>query len=281
MKQFLAVAESSSFNRAAGSLHVNQTTISKQIAALEQHLNATLFKRTNKGILITPEGEIVREYARAILQKEQEMMDALNQSNKERLRVGMLPSIAISLFAEALNTPLFNEFELDITTGRSSDLHQRLSEGAIDVFIGENVRTTSAKSIKLFTESFRLISSREHTNHTIGHFITNEKLITTKKPSRIRDETYNYLKAINIIHIPGPEVDSVHVAVSLVLGGIGCSIVPSSTSMRFNGTAIDIPEIKRDIYVFFHLDGVTRATKLLVDHLIDNQNHSRFIACCT
>ena len=54
---FLAVVRSGSVSRAAEQLGVNQTTVSRRIAALEQRLGKKLFDRTGSGFVITPVAE--------------------------------------------------------------------------------------------------------------------------------------------------------------------------------------------------------------------------------
>jgi predicted transcriptional regulator len=53
---FRSVCRHLSFTRAAKACNVVQSTISKQIAALEDELGVKLFHRQNKGIQLTPAG---------------------------------------------------------------------------------------------------------------------------------------------------------------------------------------------------------------------------------
>jgi DNA-binding transcriptional LysR family regulator len=66
---FLVTAEEKSFSAAAKALNLTQSTLSRQVAALEEELNVVLFERVGKGIEITPSGldliEHVKEMAEA------------------------------------------------------------------------------------------------------------------------------------------------------------------------------------------------------------------------
>ena len=62
LKIFLEVANSNSFLEASNKLYVSQPAISKSMSKLEKDLNVTLFYRTNKGISLTPSGEILYNY---------------------------------------------------------------------------------------------------------------------------------------------------------------------------------------------------------------------------
>ncbi|MCG8491596.1 MAG: LysR family transcriptional regulator [Sneathiellales bacterium] len=68
-KAFLVAAEEKSFSSAARSLNLTQSTLGRQIAALEDELGIVLFERIGGGVEITPSGldliECVRDMAEA------------------------------------------------------------------------------------------------------------------------------------------------------------------------------------------------------------------------
>ena len=66
IRDFLAVVETGSLSGAARRLKVSQPTLSRRIADLEEKLDATLFLRTPKGLLLTETGEGILADARAM-----------------------------------------------------------------------------------------------------------------------------------------------------------------------------------------------------------------------
>ena len=62
LKIFLEVANSNSFLEASNKLFISQPAISKSMSKLEEDLNVVLFYRANKGIALTPSGEILYNY---------------------------------------------------------------------------------------------------------------------------------------------------------------------------------------------------------------------------
>ena len=67
--QFLiAVADTSSFSRAAEISFVTQPTLSAGIKELEDRLGVQLIERTRRSVMLTPLGEQVATRARALLQ---------------------------------------------------------------------------------------------------------------------------------------------------------------------------------------------------------------------
>ncbi|MVZ98653.1 LysR family transcriptional regulator [Sphingorhabdus sp. IMCC26285] len=63
MRSFVAVANAGSFSAAAGQVGVTQSTISKQIVALERHLGTQLFRRTTRSLALTADGMLFYEGA--------------------------------------------------------------------------------------------------------------------------------------------------------------------------------------------------------------------------
>ena len=63
----VATADTMSFSRAAASLNVKQSTLSKSIAALEEQLGVRLFERTTRGAITLESGKVFLEIARRIL----------------------------------------------------------------------------------------------------------------------------------------------------------------------------------------------------------------------
>jgi DNA-binding transcriptional LysR family regulator len=67
MRYVVAVAKEHSFSRAAETLHVAQQAVSQQVRLVEKALGVELFARTNRGVAITPAGEVFVQEARRTL----------------------------------------------------------------------------------------------------------------------------------------------------------------------------------------------------------------------
>ena len=55
---FLKIAELRSINKAAAKLYVSQPSLSQSIKNLEDELNIRLFRRSNKGVVLTEDGKV-------------------------------------------------------------------------------------------------------------------------------------------------------------------------------------------------------------------------------
>lgn len=66
LRVFHAVADAGSLTHAGDQLHLSQSAISRQIRGLELQLQATLFHRHARGLLLTEQGEILYETTKTI-----------------------------------------------------------------------------------------------------------------------------------------------------------------------------------------------------------------------
>lgn len=87
LEYFLAVCERGSINKAAECLYTSQPNVSKIINSLERELGRELFKRTHKGIEITPYGKTIYQYAEVILKHIHLMTDIALPINSNKLSI--------------------------------------------------------------------------------------------------------------------------------------------------------------------------------------------------
>jgi len=79
LEVFIAVAESSSFSRAAEMTFLTQSTVSQHISSLETEFGLKLFDRTGKGALLTEAGKILLLHARHLTLEAREIPLVLNR----------------------------------------------------------------------------------------------------------------------------------------------------------------------------------------------------------
>ena len=78
LRAFVAVIDDAGFTRAAERLNMTQSTISQQIARLEDQLGQPLIDRDARPLRMTPAGERLAGYARRILALQHEASLALS-----------------------------------------------------------------------------------------------------------------------------------------------------------------------------------------------------------
>jgi DNA-binding transcriptional LysR family regulator len=69
LRIFHAVADAGSLTHAGDQLHLSQSAVSRQVRALEESLNATLFHRHARGLILTEQGELLFDATRAMVKR--------------------------------------------------------------------------------------------------------------------------------------------------------------------------------------------------------------------
>lgn len=90
LKAFLTVLRTGSFSQAAQDMYRTQPAISVKIRSLENELGHRLLERRQKGVDLTPAGEILRRRAEAIFAEVDTMTTEL--SDLSARKTGRVPS---------------------------------------------------------------------------------------------------------------------------------------------------------------------------------------------
>lgn len=69
LRIFHAVADAGSLTHAGDALHLSQSAVSRQIRALEESLNTTLFHRHARGLILTEQGELLFDATSAMTKR--------------------------------------------------------------------------------------------------------------------------------------------------------------------------------------------------------------------
>ena len=75
LKYAIEISKTGSINKAAENLYMAQPNLSRAIKELEASLGITVFDRTPKGMIPTPDGEKLLQYAKKILSEVDELED--------------------------------------------------------------------------------------------------------------------------------------------------------------------------------------------------------------
>lgn len=69
LKYIITIADTDSMNEAAKQLFLSQPSLSQALKELEAEIGITIFKRSNRGVSLTPEGEEFLGYARQVTEQ--------------------------------------------------------------------------------------------------------------------------------------------------------------------------------------------------------------------
>lgn len=140
LKYFASVARHLSFTKAAEDLHVVQSTISKQISALEKDLGVKLFHRDHQSVSLTPAGARLASDVDEYLEQYRtidERVRRLYIETDQRLRIGMGP-LEFPVIAQPLRlfTARWPTVEISCAVYTYQRLVRHLRTGTVDIAVG-------------------------------------------------------------------------------------------------------------------------------------------------
>ncbi len=237
LKYICAVAEHRHFSKAAEACFVTQSTLSASIQDLESQLEAVIFERNKKSVLITPLGERLLHQARVIL-GDVEDFNSIAHSHEEALageiRLGVIPTIGPfllpSLLAE-LRTQ-YTKLKLYLREDMSADLVQRLQQGKLDlILLAFPYSLPDIETVSLFKDEFLLCLSPGHSlegaKQVSQQQLKGESLLLLEEGHCLRDhalEACKLEKAETDIVYQG---NSLHTLVQMVANGLGVTLLPA------------------------------------------------------
>ena len=136
LQTFVAVADAGSFTGAGRLLALRQSTVSQHIRRLEEQSGRRLIDRTTHSVGLTPEGEILLDHARAVLERYERLHQHLSASPlRGRLRFGASEDFVLSALPNVLATFARRHPDLDIElrSGLSEDLRADFDAGRLDL----------------------------------------------------------------------------------------------------------------------------------------------------
>lgn len=141
LQRFVAVVDNGSFNRASEALAVSQPSLTRSIQLLEGTLEAPLFERGPRGIVLTPGGEELLPRARLILAERDRALAALRSLTGKRaqaLSIGSdasfsMQRLPVALARLAITHPMVH---VTVKEGPLSEMLDLLREGAVTLVCG-------------------------------------------------------------------------------------------------------------------------------------------------
>lgn len=239
LKTFAKVAEIGNFSRAANELGYAQSTVTMQIQALEQELQATLFERNGKKITLSAAGEEFREFAYEILRQEQRALDYFNTDSEPTglLKVGVMETMCASRYGD-----VFKEFmkrhpqvRLKIFVACTLDCMAMLEKGELDVIltVDRKLNRPNWKTSHELDTEICFFCSKDHPfaerKFVAVDELIQEKFIQIEEGCNYRQAFEQYLadqgKWINNIQ----EVGYTSMIIDCVAENLGISLLPKFT----------------------------------------------------
>ena len=125
LRYAVTIADCKSINKAATELFITQPSLSNTIKDLEEEIHIKLFDRSNRGIIITPEGEEFLGYARQMLDHYRLIEERFveNATFKKKFSVSTQHyTFAVAAFIELARKFGMEEYEFAIYETKTRDV---------------------------------------------------------------------------------------------------------------------------------------------------------------
>jgi DNA-binding transcriptional LysR family regulator len=138
LQQFVALAETGNFHKAAERMHMAQPPLSVSIKKLEDELGGPLFLRLSTGVQLTPAGQAMLADARQAIFHAQQCQQAVStalQGEGGVLRVGFIGSATYSLLPQLIPSfrRRFPKVELVLDESTTANILTRLEANTLDL----------------------------------------------------------------------------------------------------------------------------------------------------
>lgn len=150
---FKTVCQCQSISAAAEKLNMTQPAVSIAVKELESFYQVRLFDRMNRTIYLTEAGNILREYADAILDRYEEAAAILRDgSSFMKCRLGVNVSVGETLLAGILEKlkGAIPDMGLEIFVENTESLEQKLNNNEIDFAVVDSLKDKAKRGIVPF-----------------------------------------------------------------------------------------------------------------------------------
>ena len=155
LRYTIAIAKAGSMNEAAKSLYISQPSLSTAIRELEAETGVEIFRRTNRGIAVTPAGEEFLGYARQVVEQ-YELMEAKyisKEQSRKKFSVSMQHyTFAVNAFVELVKQFGMDEYEFAVHETKTHQVIEDVRNFKSEIGILYLNDFNSKVLTKLFTE---------------------------------------------------------------------------------------------------------------------------------
>ncbi|MCP3021723.1 LysR substrate-binding domain-containing protein [Cupriavidus basilensis] len=145
LRTLVAIADHGTFAAAAQRLHRTQSAVTQQMQRLEEQVALALFERHGRGKQLTRHGNKLVEYARQLLNLNDEALRVLREGDLTgSLRIGAPHDVADTILPPLLShiARASPALRLEIHVGRSPFLMESLRRGEIDLTVSTREDTS-------------------------------------------------------------------------------------------------------------------------------------------
>ena len=188
LRYTIEIAKAGSMNEAAKSLYISQPSLSTAIRELEAETRVEIFRRTNRGIAVTPAGEEFLGYARQVVEQ-YKLMEAKyisKEQSRKKFSVSMQHyTFAVNAFVELVKQFGMDEYEFAVHETKTyqviEDVRDFKSEIGI-LYVNDFNRKVLTKMFHEYgLEFYELLNCSIYVYMWKGHPLAKREMITLEE----------------------------------------------------------------------------------------------------
>ena len=232
LRIFQAVAEEGGITRAAAKLNRVQSNVTTRVKQLEERLGRSLFRKQGRGLVLSPEGELLLSYAQRLFRLADEAESELRTGRPMGvLRIGALESTAGSRLA-----PILSRYHrqhpgvvVELATGTTGALLQRVAQFSLEAaFVSEPFTPGGLSSMKVFEEELVLITGRGVPQVRRAADLAGMSMVAFATGCSYRKRLEDWLGVSALLPARTLELASYQAMIACVAAGTGFAVVPRS-----------------------------------------------------
>lgn len=236
-KVFYYVATTLSFSEASRQLFISQSAVSQSIKTLEKKLGHTLFIRSTKKVLLTPEGELLLEHVKPALLMLDEGEALLSGDNmlKGQLRIGASDTICRYFLIEYFRRfhQSYPDVRIKVTNSTSIGCVELLEKGQVNLIVcnSPNSRLGNHMKVKVLKD-FRDVFVGDPDCFAFKHLPCSLKelleypILMLSSKSTTSEYLYHTFAVHDLKLLPEVELNSNDLLMDLARIGLGIACVP-------------------------------------------------------
>ena len=252
LRIFHAVADAGSLTHAGDTLHLSQSAVSRQIRALEESFNATLFHRHARGLILTEQGELLFDATKSMNKRLEAASARIKDSEEEvfgDLRVTTTTGFGTLWLAPRLPTlyAKYPDLKIDLMLEeRVLDLPMR--EADIAIRMKEPSQADLIRK-KLMTVRMRLYATQKYMEQngtmTVMEDISKHRLICQSLSSAQVAAGSSLVQHLLTYDVPSLfTVNNYFGVLQGVLNNLGIGVLPDYVTEDFPDLVRVMPEVE-------------------------------------
>ncbi len=187
LRYVIMIADCGSMNEAAKQLFISQPSLSGTIKELELEIGFDIFLRSNRGIVITPEGEEFLSYAKQVSEQYRLLEDKyIEKKSKKKFSVSMQHyTFAVKAFVEMVKKVGMEQYEFAVHETKTSEVIENVKNFKSELGVlylndfNEQVMTKVLRENSL--EFVELFQCDTYVYLWSGHPLANKEVISIKE----------------------------------------------------------------------------------------------------